>query len=104
MLEQLRGLGWWPGGSPGSQTRHMPGGGRWPGGMPRVAAVLGLRPRAGDGWGDGSDAGIGLQAAAARIAMVAAAIVAKRMTPPGKKGRPRHLGHGACPRGPSRAM
>src|SRR6266481_7650003 len=37
------GLGWWPGGIPGIQTRHSPGFGKWPGGTPSVAAVLGPR-------------------------------------------------------------
>ena len=46
-----------------------------------LAAVLGLLPR-GAASGAGSDAGMGLQAAAARNATVAAATVAKRMTPP----------------------
>ena len=50
--------------------------------------MLGLRPWDGDLWGAGSDAGTGLQAAAATKAMVTAAIVAKRMTPPGKRADP----------------
>src|SRR5918994_4545653 len=75
MLAQLRGCDWWPGGFPGTQTRHMPDEGRCPGGMPRVAAVLGLRRGAGSGSAGGAETI--LQAVAAKNANAALTTLAE---------------------------